>query len=258
LKHPLVFCTILVLSGLAANTIACAQVKDVKADGGSVAIGGNVSNSTVNIGTPPEVLAALVRQSADLSEAQKKIISDLEGKLDVNQRQIHAALDILGERNVAPEQLAAKLVEIAERFKALQATASALPGDTPKVIVLKAEAQEAIDVGELAKADTLLAEVDAQQSQALAEQSQALDRLALNAAETSARRGDIALARLRYGEAAAHFADAAAKLPLQSAHEDIRLDYLFREADAFYRQGDQFGDNAALRSAIELYERLLT
>jgi outer membrane PBP1 activator LpoA protein len=219
--------------------IACAQVKDVKADSGSVAIGGNVSSSTINIGIPPEVLASLVRQSADLSDAQKKNISDLERKLDLNQRQIRAALDILGEANVATEQLGAKLVEIAERFRALQATASALPGDTPKVIALKAEAQKAIDVGELARADTLLAEVDA-------EQSQALDRLALNAAETSARRGDIALARLRYGEAAAHFANAAAKLPPQSAHEDIRRGYLLREVDAFYRQGEEFGDKLPL------------
>jgi hypothetical protein len=195
LKHSLVFLTILVHGWLAANTFAYAEVK---ADSGAVAIGGNVSNSTINLGTPPEVLAALVRQSADLSEAQKKIITDLEGKLDLNQRQIHGALDILGEVKVAPEQLGAKLVEIAERFKALQATASALPGDTPKVIALKAEVQKAIDVGELAKADTLLAELEVEQSQVFA----------LNVAETSARRGDIALTRLRYSEAAAHFANA--------------------------------------------------
>ena len=105
-----------------------AHAQQVKADTGGVAIGGNVSGSTINIGIPPEQLAALVRQGADLSEAQKKLIANLEGQLDINQRQIHAALDILGEKNVAPENLAAKLVEIAERFKALQATASTLPG----------------------------------------------------------------------------------------------------------------------------------
>jgi hypothetical protein len=48
----------------------------------------------------------------------------------------------------------------------------------------------------------------------------------MNEAETSARRGDIALARLRYREAATHFANAAAVFPPNSAHEDKRIRYL--------------------------------
>jgi hypothetical protein len=62
----------------------------------------------------------------------------------------------------------------------------------------------------LAKADSLLAEAER-------EESAALDRLALNAAETVARRGKIALTRLRYGEAAQRFAEAAALLPPNNA-----------------------------------------
>ena len=158
----------------------------------------------------PEQLAALVRQAADLSETQKKSDRKLEGELDLNQRQIRAALGILGENDIPPERLAAKLVEIAERFKDLQATASAQPGDGPKIVSLKADAQKAIDAGELAKADALLADVET-------EQRRALDRLAVNAAETSARRGEIALTRLRYAEAATHFANAAAVFPPNSA-----------------------------------------
>src|SRR5262245_65636761 len=93
---------------------------------------------------------------------------------------------------IPPERLAAKLVEIAERFKALQETASAQPGESPKIAALKTDAQKAIDAGELAKADVLLADVEA-------EERHALDRLLVNAAETSVRRGEIALTRLRYG-----------------------------------------------------------
>src|SRR5262249_20867900 len=138
----------------------------------------------------------------------------------------------------------AKLVEIAERFKDLQATASAQPGDDPRIAALKADAQKAIEAGELAKADALLADVET-------EQRRALDRLAVNAAETSAQRGEIALARLRYAEAAKHFANAAAVFPPKSAHEDKRVGYLEREAEALYLQGYEFGDNSALLSAIE-------
>jgi tetratricopeptide (TPR) repeat protein len=234
----------------ASGPLAHAQQGQVKADTGGVAIGGNVSGSTINIGIPPEQLAALVRQATDLSESQKKLIAKLEGELDLNQRQIHAALDIVGENNVPPERLAAKLVEIAERFKILQETASAQPGDDPKIAALKTDAQKAINAGDLAKADALLLDVET-------EQTRALDRLVVNAAETSARRGEIALIRLRYGEAAKHFAKAAAVFPPQSTHEDKRIAYLEREAGALYLQGHELGDNGALLSAIERRRRLL-
>jgi tetratricopeptide (TPR) repeat protein len=235
---------------VASTTLAYAQPGQVKADAGAVAIGGSVRDSTINIGIPPEQLAALVRLTADLSEAHQTLIAKLEGDLDLNQRQIRAALDILGENNIPPERLAAKLVEIAERFKDLQANASAQPGDDLKITGLKADAQKAIDAAELARADAFLAEVEA-------EQRHALDRLAVNASDTSARRGDIALTRLRYGEAAKHFANAAAVFPPGSAHEDKRIGYLTREANALYQQGDEFGDNDALNSAVERYKRLV-
>jgi tetratricopeptide (TPR) repeat protein len=248
--HPMkrhLFFAALGISFFASNTTAYAQVR---ADTGGIAIGGSVTGSTINIGVPPEQLAALVRQAADLSETQKKVIGKLEDELDLNQRQIRAALGIVGENDVPPERLTAKLVEIAESFQALKATALAQPGDDPKIVALKADAQKAIDAGELAKADALLADVET-------EQRQALDRFAINAAETSAQRGEIALTRLRYAEAATHFAKAAAVFPPNSTHEDKRIGYLAREAAALHLQGYEFGDNNALRSAIDRRTRLV-
>ncbi|MGH6935163.1 MAG: hypothetical protein ACRED2_03095, partial [Methylocella sp.] len=86
-------------------------------------------------------------------------------------------------------------------------------------------------------------------------QDEALERLALNAAQTAAQLGDLALAQLRYPEAAGHFSRAAAKVP--QGHEDERWKYLHEEALALYRQGDEFGDNAAAESAIERYRQLI-
>src|SRR5262249_41889441 len=74
---------------------------------------------------------------------------------------------------------------------------------------------------------------------------------------TSARRGEISLARLRYTEAAKHFANAAGLFSPNSANEDKRINYLLQEASAFFRQGAEFGDNGALLSAIERYKRLV-
>jgi len=227
---------------------AAVDAQQIKADTGGIAIGGSVTGSTINIGIPPEQLTALVRQAADLSETQKKVIAKLEGELDINQRQIRAALSVLGENDIPPERLAAKLVEIAESFKALKATASAQPSDDRKIVALKTDAQNAIEAGDLAKADALLAE-------AQAEQTRGLDRLA--AADTFSRRGEIALTRLRYAEAAAHFANAAAVFPPHSSHEDERINYLQKEADALFKQGYELGDNGALLSAIERHKRLL-
>jgi hypothetical protein len=53
----------------------------------------------------------------------------------------------------------------------------------------------------------------------VAEQTRNLDRFAVNAADTYDRLGDIALTRLRYAEAAKHFASAARRI---SARERSR------------------------------------
>jgi hypothetical protein len=141
-------------------------------------------NYTITIGIlgiPLEQLEALIKQSVDRSETQKKLIAELEQKLALNQRQVQAALAILGEANIAPEHLGSKLVEVTERFKDLQAAASPQPGDDPKVAALKIEADTAIDAGNLAHADALLASIEA-------EQRRSLDRLAVSAAATLGQR----------------------------------------------------------------------
>ena len=139
---------------------------------------------------------------------------------------------------------------MAERFKDLRATASPQTGDDPKIAALKIDARKAIDAGKLAEADGLLALIEA-------EQRRSLDRLAVNAAATLAQRGEIALTRLRYADAAKHFADAAAVFPPGSSHETERMRYLDREAQAHYQQGDEFGDNDALQTAIARNKRLI-
>src|SRR6266699_4181910 len=214
----------------ALNTTAHAH--QVKAETGGIAIGRDVIQSTVVIGIAQEKVDELVRDAKrpleELTTQQRENIALLKEKLDLNERQVRAALGILGENDIPPERLTVKLVEIAERFKDLRTTASAQPGDDPKIAALKTDAQKAIEAGQLAEADALLANVEM-------EERHGLDRLTFNAAETSARRGDLALTRLRYGEAAKHFANAAALFPPKSAHQDKRISYLQKEASALYQ-----------------------
>ncbi len=220
----------------------------------ALTFGGTINQYNVT-GITPEDRAALVRPYEELSETQKKLIARLETALDLNQRQIRAALEILGEAHVAPEHLGPKLVEIAEQFKSLQAAAAAQSGDTPQIAAQKTEAKEAIEAGDLAKADVLLAQIQEAKRRARDQLKQMLDRSDIEDAETSAQRGDIALARLRYAEAAQHFAEAARTLPPGNDH--ARWNYLIRQAGALYRQGYEFGNSAALSEAINVFRRSL-
>src|SRR5262245_1108330 len=130
------------LSFIAAFCICCfASINSVhaqvRADNGSIAIGGPVTGSTVIIGIPQEKVDELVREGKrpleELTTQQRENIVLLKEKLDLNERQVRAALNIVGENDIPSERLAAKLVEIAESFKALQVTALAQPNDDPKI-----------------------------------------------------------------------------------------------------------------------------
>ena len=183
-----------------------------------------------------------------LTDAQQDTIKLLKEKLDLNEQQVRSALVILGEADVPPDRLAAKLVEIAEQYKVLRAAASSAVGDDPAVTSLKADAQRSIDAGDLATADDTLAKVEAAQQHEI-------EQIALNVAATSAKRGEIALTRLRYKEAAQHFADAASTAG--SNNPEKRAGYLEQQADALHQQGDEFGDVDALHLSIEIRKELI-
>jgi hypothetical protein len=159
MKRHLSFITALGMCFFAPITATYGQ--QTRAETGGIAIGGSVTSSTVIIGIPQEKVDELVRDAK--TTQQRENIALLKEKLDLNERQVRAALGILGENDVPLERLAAKLVEIAESFKALKATALPQPGDDPKIAALKADAQKAIETGELAKADALLADVETEQ-----------------------------------------------------------------------------------------------
>jgi len=207
------------------------------------------SENEQQIGVPPELLDELVRQHADYSETQKKLIRKLEADLELSQNQMRTALLIIGETDVPSEALGTKLVEIARQLKVPSPLAiTELPHDQ-KFESLISDAEQAFQAGELAKADRLLADAER-------EQAEAAERSAVNAANTCARRGQIALVRLRYLEAANHFATAHSKLVPGSVNEGLRLGYLYEEAAALYYEGYR-SDNAALMTALERIGQLL-
>ncbi|MGH8721439.1 MAG: TIR domain-containing protein, partial [Burkholderiales bacterium] len=192
----------------------------------------------------PAIIEAANRGLQQLNDAQRETIRTLERQLGANAAQLGAFFQIIGEAQVPPEQQPARLVEIAAQWRQLRAQVIPESEDAPEVARLKDTARVALDAGRLQEADDLLVQVEAAQDAALDQQQREIERYQTERAATAAQRGGIALTRLRYSEAATHFAEAARRLPPEQ--QEQALEYLDQEADALYRRGSEFGDNTAL------------
>jgi hypothetical protein len=228
----------------------------VSADRGSTAAGRDV-----NIffhGILPKEWPALLKAAVEpvvkaatdplerLNAEQRSAIAELERQLASTQEQVLGFLRIVGEAGIAVDAIPGKLVEIAERYQTLVAQAGAAPGDDPETARLKAELQAALERVDLDRADALLAEI-------LDAQDRDLERRALEATATCAQRGEVAMTRLCYSDAAEHFAIATnrARLLGKISHL-IAHRYEARQADALYHYGAEIHNIDVLRKAERL------
>ena len=169
---------------------------------------------------------------------------------------------IVGEQDVPDEKIPARLIEVATHFAQTRDVLAALEPDDPKAAALAASAKQALDGGRLAEADRLLDQAKEIELAALRQArefkqkaQQAEDRHALNAAKLVSGQGSIALTQLRYRDAAQHFKNAAELVP--ASLPDEVASYLHSQAGALYREGDERGDNAALKQSIEVWRLVL-
>ena len=239
---------------LLSGGIGHAQQPAVRADHFGIAIGGGVSHSTIISGIPHDKFEQLVRDRTrpfeELTASQREIITFLREKLDINERQIRAALEILGEASVPAEQFAAKLAEMAETLKQLRSVANVAPGDDAETTSLKRQAQQGISDGNLDLADSLLQQVQQRQREVLHVQ-------AFNAANTLVQRGKIALTQLRYWDAAKIFAEAAELIPSAEEYRSVRRDLLGLRARALSDQGSERADVQAASMAADQYRQMV-
>jgi tetratricopeptide (TPR) repeat protein len=236
-----------------------------------IAIAGSVSNSTINntvYQENPAMLAMLAKALSDKDvseehrrEAEAKA-AELATKFGFTKAAVTEFFKILGETDVPEEKIPARLVEIASHFAQTRDELAALAPDDPHAAELARSAKSALDTGRLAEADSLLDEakevelVAFRQARELKQKAQeAEDRHALNAAKLTAGRGSIALTQLRYTDAADRFKEAADLVP--AGHPDEQAKYLGSQAHALYRQGDEKGDNAALKQSVEIWHLVL-
>ncbi|MBF0436602.1 MAG: tetratricopeptide repeat protein [Magnetococcales bacterium] len=205
----------------------------------------NAGNVTIQNGLTPEIIKSLgeavTAPLERLTQEQKEIIHKQEKELGVGREAISSFLAIIREKDVPPEQWPSKLKEIAERHNALLQQLQALPKGSPEMVALKESAKKAIAEYRYDDADAVFDQL-----------------LALQGEETAsvwASRAELAMTRLRYKDAAQYFVQAADALP--PSREEQKNAFREQESGAWYQQGDEFGDNEALKKAIQLYSKLL-
>jgi hypothetical protein len=191
-------------------------------------------------------------------------IVDLSKRLGVTEEAAKTLLRIVGEQpNVPDERLAEVLTKVANDYKRLQAQVAALNPDNPTARGLVEHAKSEITAGHFAAAHQLLTQARqaqiaaAQEATKLAKQAQAArDAQLLGAAASAATEGDLAMTELHYAQAADLFKQAASLVP--AGRPDETTGYLERQAAAaLHRQGDERGDNAALKQSIDTWRLVL-
>jgi tetratricopeptide (TPR) repeat protein len=225
----------------------------------SPAISTTTGNVAISYGFTAEQVQDLIK-AARAGDEDK--IASLSTKLDVTQGAAVTMLHIIGQQDVPFEKLPQKLAEVAEQYKSAMDRLAALDPQDPITRDLVARADAAFKAGRLNETDQLVGQAEdaevaaARQAQEIARQAQAAaDQRLLRAAADREVRGNIAMTRLQYLDAAQHFGQAVDLVP--AGHPDEKGRFLFAKAEALFHQGDERGDNVALANSIAAYRLAL-
>lgn len=168
---------------------------------------------------------------------------------------VESFLQDLGETPLSPDKWGGQLATFAERYRALRAevgTRTNLPSEMERQRV---SAEAAIEAGDLDLAESILATLSDRMARWREEQRQAHQQSRREEAAIRARRAEIARTRMRYGEAAALFAEAAVLEPADDP--ELIWQLRMKQAAALYDQSYDLGDNAAGQEAISAYRLAL-
>ena len=207
----------------------------------------------------PEQLRELMQ-----NPGQSEKIEQLSLSLGENHNAIRLALRSLGESEsqIPDEMLAPKLIESVKAWERQLSGLAVIGSDDSEIDYKYKQARLALESDNPEKADAYFGEA-AELANARARAAEELQAKAREvresglkeAAEATAQRGQLAMARLAYLDGAKYFAEAADLLP--ATMEAQSLAYRQQQASALYRHGNEQGDNKILCQAIEIYRYLL-
>jgi tetratricopeptide (TPR) repeat protein len=220
----------------------------VRADRGSVAAGRDIMGP-VTVGLDEKGVGQELRKAQQpLREELERLAAQVARDKGVEIAPLRAVLGKFGEAGVKDEDIPKRLDEKADELIKLRAKVDALQQGSPGLAAIAQEAQAFIDKGDLDGA-----------SRALAARREASRMRRIDAsredAEILALEAGVDDLQLAYRAAAAKYAEAAALIAPFDTEQQWR--FLFDQAAALYKQGDEFGDNAALAEAIDIYRRYL-
>jgi tetratricopeptide (TPR) repeat protein len=220
----------------------------VKADHGSVAAGRDIT-APVTVGLDEKGVGQELRKAQQpLRDELERLAAQVAREKGVEIAPLRAILAKLGDAGVEDEEIPKRLGEKADELIKLRTENEQLRRGPPALAAIAEEVQALIDKGEFDYARRALAR----------------GREAARALRSDASRYEAAFLALEagvddlqfaYRAAAAKYAEAAGLVAPFDTEQQWR--FLLDQARELYKQGDEFGDNAPLAEAIDVYRRCL-
>jgi tetratricopeptide (TPR) repeat protein len=221
----------------------------VTADSGSVAAGRDITGP-VTVGLDEKRVGRELRKAQQpLRDELERLAAQVARDKGVEVAPLRAVLVKLGEKRVPEEDIPKRLDAAADELIKLRAENDQLRRGPPALAAIAEQVQALIDKGEFDDA-----------RRALARGREAARALRIDASRyeaaflaQEARVDDLQLA---YRAAAAKYAEAASLVAPFDTEQQWR--FLLDQAHELSKRGDEFGDNAALADAIDIYRRCLS
>lgn len=179
---------------------------------------------------------------------------NLAVELGVTKTALQTFFKTLGEQNVPPDEYDQKLREIAKNYKIVQDELQTYKSGDSEVVALKHQAGEALEAGEIERAETLLQKAWEKDIEVIERSQQVTDSRLRSAAATTKQLGDLKRTQLAYLVAATHYRKAIELLPKNA--EKIRADYSIPLGIALYQAGDYGGAEKAFTEALVIREQI--
>ena len=183
-----------------------------------------------------------------LTEGLERLAAQVAREKGVEVAPLLKILEKLGDAGVKDEDIPTRLGEKADELIKLRAENEQLRRGPPALAAIAEEVQALIDKGEFDDA-----------RRALTRGREASRALRIDASRYEAaflaQEARVDALQLAYRTAAVKYAEAAALVAPFDTEQQWGL--LFDQAGELFKQGDEFGDNAALAEAIDIYRRCL-
>jgi tetratricopeptide (TPR) repeat protein len=207
-------------------------------------------------GYTAEKVAELIDHAVrSATESHAKELADLAAQLGATTEAVLNFLRILGERRVERDRLLETLSELGDKYRAAVERIASLEAVDANTKALLEQAQMANVAADYVTVDRLLAQAEANEIAAAEAARAAADSRFIRVAEVRASRGVVALAGLRFSEAATQFDSALVVLP--QSEVDQRYTLLMLKAEALERHGAEKVDKDALLATIEIYDGIV-